>query len=216
MNRIRRIAIGVACAAALTTLALTGCAGGGNDGDRIGAFGTGYGSNGTRLLERDDDGRPSAGAPEEAGRIGGPATDEVGGYGRRGAKGGFAGGVKEEGGPSAGRIEPGLSGERLRSGSRSGVPVGNGYDGITPDGKGTSDPKGAAAENSGGVALQLGGLRIADADAMTGDGARVLRVTSPAARQALSRLSRNLQSGRPWDRADEIARDLRIVLRDAR
>jgi hypothetical protein len=216
------MAIGLACASVMASLTLSGCAGGGGNGDdRIGAFGTGYGSNGTRLLERDGRDRLSAGATDEAGSTGGEqAKDKAGGLVRRGGMKRVMNGpdgVKEaDGGRSVGRIESGLSG-RLRAGDGSGFPVGNGYDGITPDGAGTSDPKGAAAEGrGGGIALQLGGIRITDTGGIAGDGARVLRVTSPAARRALARLSRNLQSGRPSDRADEIARDLRIVLKDAR
>jgi len=44
----------------------------------------------------------------------------------------------------------------------------------------------------------------------------VLRVTSPVARKALERLSRSLASGQLSARADVIANDLRIVLKDAR
>jgi len=57
---VKRITMRLACASILTALVLSGCAGGGNGyDDRIGAYGTGYGSNGNRLFERDDEDRPA-------------------------------------------------------------------------------------------------------------------------------------------------------------
>ena len=207
MNWIRRISIGLVCA--LTALALSGCAGGGaNGGDQV----TKYGSNGTRLLERDhDSARDWLPGTDDAGRI-------LPGERRSGVSRGGAGASGER--PDGGRVGTGArdGGQATghRDAGRDGF-IGNGYDGITPDGAGTSDPKRAAAESAaGGVSLQIGGIRITDAEGESGDGARVLRVTSPAARKALVRLNRNLASGRPSDRADEIAKDLLIVLKDAR
>ena len=207
---MKQFTIRLVCASVLTALALSGCAGGANgDDDRIGAFGTGYGSNGTRLFERDGrDDRPPGSGAYDARRAGGADSGFKGtsmpGVRERSAGGSGAGG-SDAGGQDAGRSKP----------------VGNGYDGITPDGAGSSDPRGAdgsarADRAVGGTVLQLGGIRITDADAETGEGARTLRVTTPAARKALERLSRNLRSGRPSDKADEITRDLRIVLKSAR
>jgi hypothetical protein len=207
---VKRIGIRFACASILTALALSGCAGGdGNVGgdDRIGAFGTGYGSNGTRLLERDARDRIPGSEAERADRSGkAPAA----GVDRRDER--FGAGV------SGGRPKTGAG-----DGGAGSVGVGNGYDGITPDGAGTSDPEGAAERGrneGGGTALRIGGIEIrygyAASAGEAAAGGRVLRVASPAAREALERLIRSLESGPPSARADEIARDLRIVLKDAR
>ena len=230
VRRVRRIGMGLVCAMLLSALALSGCSGfGGKDGDdRTGAFGTGYGSNGARLFERDEPVRPR-GSGADANRAGeskdGSAVRENGKGGRSGMFGSEdeANGSRDGGG--AGWFGTGVfTGRKQELGE--GRRIGNGYDGITPDGAGTSDPKGApvpAREAGGAVVLRLGGIRITDGKAgpaeaagEAGEGGRVLRVTSPVARAALARLNRTLSSGRLSARADEIARDLRIVLRDAR
>lgn len=210
---MKRITIRLACASVLTALALSGCAGGGNAGgdDRIGAFGTGYGSNGTRLFERDARDRIPGSEAARADRSGkAPSAGDD----RRSE---WFGADASGGRPKAG----------ARNGDTGSVGIGNGYDGITPDGAGTSDPKGDPAganipgrHANGGAALRIGGIEIRYGNAASaveaGADGRVLRVTSPAAREALERLIRDLKSGSPSARADEIARDLRIVLKDAR
>jgi len=235
---MKRHIIGIICASVLTSLALSGCAGaGGADDDRIGAFGTGYGSNGARLFERDDDHRPrgnggAGGAGRRTGVADGPDMMRM--PGEDGRRSGMFGSEDEGNGSrdggGAGRFGVGTFSGRLTDGDKLDATrsfrVGNGYDGITSDGAGSSDPKGksdvSALEPGGAIALQLGGIRIADGSAASaaesagGDGGRVLRVTSPAARAALKRLSRSLSSGGLASKADQIASDLRIVLKNAR
>lgn len=230
---MKRITIRLACASIAMALALSGCAGdGGNGGDRTGAFGTGYGSNGTRLFERDDVNRPKGARDAvDAGRANVPDKGRSGGRERSGMFGSEdkLNGSRDGGG--AGWFGLGTFSGRKKDSDKSDATrsfrVGNGYDGITPDGAGTSDPEGAPVRAGAGdlSALRLGGVWIADGNAAsasgaaggkTGDGSRVLRVSSPVARRALGRLIRNLSSGHLSARADAIARDLRIVLKDAR
>jgi len=205
---MKRITIRLVCASVATALVLSGCAGDGNGGgDRTGAFGTGYGSNGARLFERDDVNRPKGlrGAGD-AGRVNGPDRGQTAG---KGARGGMFGSEDEwngsRDGGGAGWFGAGTFTGRLKDSDKlddtRSFRIGNGYDGITSDGAGTSDPKGAPVRTGGGggAPLQLGGIRItsgyaasANSAGETEDGSRVLRVTSPAARRALERLSRSL------------------------
>jgi len=226
---VKRITMRLACASILTALVLSGCAGGGNGyDDRIGAYGTGYGSNGNRLFERDDEDRPArrgdAGHADRGKEMNKTQTAENGGRsGMFGTEDEFNG--SRDGG-GAGWFGAGTFSGRMKDSDKlddtRNFRIGNGYDGITSDGAGTSDPKGAPVRtgNGGGVELQLGGIRITSGDSASareaGDGSRVLRVTSPVARKALERLSRSLASGQLSARADVIANDLRIVLKDAR
>ena len=221
---MKRIFIGLVCAALLPALALTGCAGGGDGGDRIGSFGTGYGSNGTRLFERDEPVRPPGSGAGVAGRPEGESVKAKGSE-RTAGEGGRSGmfGSEDEANGSRDGGGAGWFGTGVFTGRKQelgeGSRVGNGYDGITSDGAGSSDPRGARTA-AGGTMLRLGGVLVADGGAgaadNAGDGERMLRVTSPAARAALERLSRNLSGGPLSAKADEIARDLRIVLKNAR
>jgi len=225
MRRTTGTAIRLACAAVLTALMLSGCAGGDGDDGRIGSFGTGYGSNGARLFELDDVNRPEGrGGADRAKGPGNGRAAEAGSRSRMFGSEDEFNGSRDGGGAGwfgAGTFSGRMNDSDKLDDTRS-FRVGNGYDGITSDGAGTSDPRGAAVRTGygGGIALQLGGIRITDGDAPSardaGDGGRVLRVTSPAARKALERLSRSLASGQLSAKAEDIANDLRIVLKDAR
>lgn len=243
----------LACAIGLSALALAGCGGSGADdadnvnnangigmktgrqytrndnGNGIGSFGTGYGSNGTRLFERDDDVRLNG--RNGSGMFG--SEDEANGSRDGGGAGWFG----------TGKFT-GLMNDSDKSDATRGQRIGNGFDGIRSDGAGTSDPRGAvngraarSAASHDRTMLVLGNVMIVGAagGAETGAGAagqagiagntagqrnvagqRVLRVTNPAALKALQRLNRSLQSGQLAKQAEEIADDLRMVLKNAR